>query len=80
MLAWRRATSTSKETEAEPGLALKPDATLDHHEARLGTATCMTIASLQAYNEIDGRGSQRTQVERAAKKMGISLSLPLNLH
>lgn len=63
-----------EEIEAEPGLALKPDATLDHHEAWLGTATCMMIASLQACNEIDGRGSLKAQLKRAAKKMGISLN------
>ncbi|BAS11754.1 hypothetical protein AHiyo8_00570 [Arthrobacter sp. Hiyo8] len=62
------------ETETAPGLAFRPDAELESHEAWLGTAVCMLLASLKACNEIDGKGSLRAQVERAAKKMGITLN------
>lgn len=60
-------------TAEAPGLTLRPDATIDGHEAWLGTARCMMIASLKVRNGIDGKGRLPAQVERAEKRMGLSL-------
>jgi hypothetical protein len=62
-----------EETPEAPGLALRPDATVDGHEAWLGTAICMLIASLKVCNAIDGKSRLRAQVERAEKRMGLSI-------
>ncbi len=63
-----------KEIDEEPWLARVPDAELESHEAWLGTAVCMLLASMRLVDLIDHRGSLRAQVERAAKKMGVTLN------
>lgn len=66
------------QTDTDPmGIAFDPDAKLSAHEAFLGSAVCMLIASLKICDQIDGEGRRKTQVERAAKKMGITLDFKL---
>lgn len=63
--------------EAPDGVVFNPDAKLDQHEAWLGTAICMLIASMKLCNEIEVKGRIRDQVEKAARRMGISLDFAL---
>lgn len=63
-----------EEIEEEPGLALVPDAGLENHEAWLGTAICMLIAAMKLVDNIDYAGGLKSQLERAAQRMGISLA------
>lgn len=61
------------EIEEEPGLERVPDATVANHEASLGTAICMLIAAMKLCDNIDYKGGLKSQIDRAAKKMGLSL-------
>jgi hypothetical protein len=63
--------------EVPDGVVFNPDAKLDAHEAWLGTAICMLIASMKLCNEIEAKGRTRTQIEKAARRMGISLDFAL---
>jgi hypothetical protein len=65
------------ETHEPPYLILNEDARLDYHEAWFGTAICMLIVSMKACDLIDARGGHKTQLERAARRMGISLDFAL---
>lgn len=62
---------------APDGVVFNPDAKLEHHEAWLGTAVCMLIGSMKLCNQVEVKGRSRTQIENAAKRMGISLDFGL---
>lgn len=66
-------------TKASPlGLSFEPDARLSSHEAWLGTAVCMLIAALKACDQIDAEGRHRKQINRAVKRMGITVDFRLS--
>lgn len=54
------------------GLTFQPDAKLNSHEAWLGTAICMLICALRACDLVDADGRRKTQIARAARRMGIT--------
>jgi hypothetical protein len=62
------------ETEEYPGLERIPDARLPNHEAWLGAAVSMLIISMKLCDNIDYKGGLKSQLDRAAKRMGMSLN------
>lgn len=62
------------ETEEDPGLERIPDARLPNHEAWLGAAVSMLIISMKLCDNIDYKGGLKSQLDRAAKRMGMSLN------
>jgi hypothetical protein len=63
--------------DAPLGLALAPDNKLDHVEAWLGTTASMLTLAMSAYNMIDADGRQKSQVDRAAKQIGMGTKIEL---
>jgi hypothetical protein len=59
------------------GVAFQPDQELEPAEAWLGTAASMLVLAMKACNEIDGRGRHKTQLKKAAKKLGVSMEIRL---
>lgn len=62
------------ETERHIGLERIPDARLQSHEAWLGSAVSMLMISMKLCDNIDYRGGLRRQLDRASKRMGMSLN------
>lgn len=56
-----------------PGLAFVPDAKLQGHESWLGTALCMLLAAMKVCNLMDGKGSLKSQIEQAVRKIGVPM-------
>ncbi|BAS11828.1 hypothetical protein AHiyo8_01310 [Arthrobacter sp. Hiyo8] len=62
-----------EEIAEPPGLAFAPDAKLQGHESWLGTALCMLLAAMKVCNLIDGKGSLKSQIEQAERKIGVPM-------
>lgn len=60
--------------EEDPGLERVPDARLENHEAWLGTAVSMLIIAMKLCDNVDDKGGLKSQLDRAAKRMGMSLT------
>lgn len=63
-----------EEITEPPGLAFAPDAKLQGHEAWFGTALCMLLAAMKVCNLIDGKGSLKSQIEQAERKIGVPMA------
>ncbi|NVM96077.1 DUF5677 domain-containing protein [Arthrobacter wenxiniae] len=62
-----------EEITDRPGLAFAPDAKIQGHESWLGTALCMLVAAMKVCNLIDGKGSLKSQIEQAERKIGVPM-------
>jgi len=59
------------------GIELNPDGTEDTHESSLGPAICMLLVALKACDLIDDEGRRTTQIQKAAKRLGIGLDFKI---
>ena len=65
--------------ESPLGIALSPDEDIDlsQREAWVGTAASMLVLALTAANTIDSKGRFKTQLTKAANRLGVSMDIQL---
>lgn len=59
------------------GVVFNPNPDDDAHESTLGIAVCMLLAALKVCDLVDGEGRRKTQLRKAAKRIGIALEFNL---
>ena len=67
----------SKDSNSPLGIAFVAEKKLEHHEAWLGTAASMLALGMAACDDIDSKRRMKNQLQRAADRLGVSMTIGL---